>query len=396
LINKLIIILFFIPILVNGQRVVYQSNNHVTAGESFQAVYYANDSYTACLLLIQTSLGMHRLKGANENCHFIFNLPKPLMSLAGDITLVLLDTQKHILRKDILSIRPNTNVQPEIEAYCGPKQILTGGEDYTEIIGTVLDPADNPWPENTSVEVIYSHMGENRINSIKSNPVYAYHRFYSGNQAGHPLIAISSNGAYHHEFELTQYPNAPTGFHLEVDRNHDVADGKHINKISTSIITDQYGNRMANGTMVSFRIIDTQGLLGFAQAPTMEGIATIHLPAPERASRWTIEPEIEQYVKGVPLEISFSPFARSFPVVFDNNVVIIGPVTGDKGQFISHNTKITIQISESGQLVDQREAFTDYGMAEIDLRSLNLEPCTYQLVLECGGQSEHLEIEVKP
>ncbi len=378
-----------------AQQVSYASRHVSMAGQPYLAAYHLGneDEGATYKAIIAGAYGLYTIENSSSECTVDFQLPSHLLAVKGDLSLKLLH-QGSIIHHSTITIKADTTRAPIIEAYCGPKQIISGGQDYTAVIGTVLDSLDNPWPKNTPTTFQYRYKGTSRSRTIASKNLYAYHRFYSNNQTGHPVISVSAMGAAHEEFELTLYPGAPQRFSLTIDRDHDYADGKQIAAITTTKITDKNGNAIADGSLVNFNITSDDGALSKAQATTINGVATLQIPAPDRPVTWLIEAAINQFVNSDPLETSFKSAIQPFAINKKNDSIMIGPIKSFSDHWVPYRTPVAIEIMAENIKVASTTVLSESGMAILDLASLNLEPCDYTLKATCGGYIETFDFEL--
>lgn len=392
---RLVAILMLVNLNAVASKVSYTSTHFSMAGKPYLASYHISneDEGATYKAIVVGAYGIFTIENSSSECTVDFQLPSHLLAVKGDLSLKLL-YQGSIIQHTIITIKADTTRAPIIEAYCGPKQIISGGLDYTAVIGTVLDSLDNPWPKNTTTTFQYRYKGNSRNRTIPSKKLYAYHRFYSDNQAGHPVISVSAKGAAHEEFELTLYPGAPQRFSLTIDRDHDYADGKQIAAITTTKITDKNGNAIADGSLVNFNITTDDGGLSKAQATTINGVATLHIPAPDRPVTWLIEAAINQFVNSDPLETSFKSAIQSFTINKKNDSIMIGPIKSFIDQWVPYRTPVAIEIRMENIKVASTTVLSESGMAILDLGSLNLEPCDYTLKATCGGYMKTFDFEL--
>ena len=301
---RLITILLLATSFCYAEEARFISEDSLIANKYYEAQYaLSHQEQQPYKLIVSSAYGTSILKSNSEKGRLNFLFPVGLSTLKGTLSLRLLNQKNELVSKNTIVIYADTSYQPVMQAFCGPKQILVGGEDYTAVIGTVIDSLDNPYPEGTPVEFQYRFKGIQKKVVVETTPLYSYHRFFSSNQTGYPVISVSSNGASFEDFELTLYAQAPVKFNLIPKRDHDYADGKQVTLINTSRIMDKYGNSIGDGSLVDFKISTSEGRLYRAQATTINGVATAYIPAPTKPVKWTIQAAVDPFVESYKLEI---------------------------------------------------------------------------------------------
>lgn len=389
-------ILTLIHINLKAQHGLMTSNPNRMAGDSsslrFQ-IEEAKMNNSEARLVVFHSYGIHSCVTKIDNCLMEFSLPKELTQHSAELGLKLFVRSKVVINSSI-KIVADTTSKPSVEAYSGPKQILCGSEDFTAMISTTLDIHDNPWPTGTTTQ--FDYIFKDNIKKVfkASSSIYAYQRFYSGNQSGTALLSVQSEGGTHKAFELTLYPNFPQDFKMTADRDHSFADGKQVTKIRTSIITDRFGNIVADGTMVRYDIYDQNGLFQRGNAPTINGVATMKIPAPVLPMTWEVKGYISKFAKSESIKIKYKKAIASFTARWINsNKLKTSPIRSFLGQLAPDHTAVEIALYQSGKKYKAMKVFTKNGLAEADLSILNPEPCDYMVRVSCGGEYYELAFE---
>ncbi len=102
-------------------------------------------------LLIENSFAATVVTGKKTKEGLRFWFPEPYVEQEGRCSWKLID-QHHILMQGHIEVLPMTQ-DLTMEAYLGPKTIVVGGEDYSEMIVAPVDPYDNPMPNNWPVTI---------------------------------------------------------------------------------------------------------------------------------------------------------------------------------------------------------------------------------------------------
>ena len=368
------------------------SHEHVAGSISSISYYVDLPEGTSLRLLALHNFGVHSWQADVKDCIVSFQTPSVLWDHSGEVILKLFFKQR-LLSEEMVEILPDTSYAPLVEAYCGPKQILTGGEDFTMVIGTGLDSLDNPWPKGTPIDYEYLFKSTLKRRSVAMKALHSYTRFFSDDASGTPAISVTSKGSSFNEFNITLYPKRPITFNLYHDRAHNYADGKQIITLTTSVIKDELGNLIADGTLVYFKIDNSVGSTTYATASMLNGIDTIRLPAPKEAMSWTVQAYIEDYTKSTKMYLEYLTSVKPFPVVYEQNVLKIGPIKGFSDQFVPDHTEVMISLCNSDQHISSI-LYTENGKSVFHPEKINLARGLYYVELNCGGQIIYDQIEV--
>ncbi|MEO0555156.1 MAG: hypothetical protein AAF149_18250 [Bacteroidota bacterium] len=394
---RLLWLTILLPTLMQAQQIQFATNPTQMASHHMILEYQLPENLkekTLKLTLLH-NYGLLQLNAAAKECAVAFELPQSISSNAGAITLRL-NGQSGLLAENKFTIIPDTIKLPLMEAYSGPKQILTGGKDYTAVVGTTLDSMDNPWPEKTPVDFNYTYKGKQKRELVASKSLYAYQRFFSDNQSGNATITVFSQEAPHQEFDLTLYPNFPESFDLFEERDHDFADGKQVAEVYTSPIKDRYNNFISDGTLVHFTVYENNRIITQANGEIIRGVASINLPAPIKPITWKVEARINNFSVSTPVLVTFKKSIQGYKAkMIGNHQLQAGPIKGFNKQLVADHTPVEIQIMQNGFLQQNVIAFTKGGMAHLDLERLDLEPCEYTLILNCGDQKTILTAVIR-
>ena len=387
------ILLIIINQLAMAQKAMMTNNNQRIAGDNsivyFQTETDAYQDHTLRLVVFH-NFGISTYLKKVENCFVGFDLSQSLTEQSGELSLRLYaDTE--LIAQELFIISTDTTQLPLLDALCGPRQILTGGEDHTALVSTTLDSLDNPWPEGTPTRFDYVFKNTVKTAIKNSKPLYTYQIFYSDNESGNAVISVQSQKGTHSEFDLTLHPNFPQDFLIKSDRDHYYADGKQVTEINTSRIVDRFGNVTSDGTIVNF-IIEAKGhpfQTGIGR--TINGVATLKIPAPLSPITWNVSAQINQFAKSDEIAINYqksiSPFSAK---ELSSKRIEVGPITSFIGQLVPDHTHVDLHIFQNGELHQIITAFTKNGIARADLTPLNLAPCEYEILVNCGGEQTML------
>ncbi len=134
-----------------------------------------------------------------------------------------------------------------------------------------------------------------------------------------------------------------------------VADGRQLIDVSTSVITDRFGNRLPDGHLVQLRTDGPDGL-GIATSTTIDGVARFRLLAPSRPGVVSIAATVGQ-VTSEPIDLDFGAAVSVIPADVERNadgsgVVSVGPVLDELGAVVADGTPVIVAISGSDEAIE--------------------------------------------
>lgn len=388
-----IILLLTINQLAVAQKAMMTNNDQRIAGDnSFVCFQTETNAYQdqRLRLVVFHNFGITTYLKKAKDCLVGFNLPELLTDQSGEFSLRLYD-DIGLIAQDRLLISADTTQIPLLDALCGPKQILTGGEDHTALVSTTLDSLDNPWPKGTPTRFNYVFKDIIKTATKNSKPLYTYQKFYSDNQSGNAVISVQSQEGTHKEFDLTLYPNFPLDFSLTPDRDHYYADGKQVTEISTTRIVDRFGNVTPDGTIVNFIIESKDHPFQSGIGRTINGVATLKIPAPLSPVIWNVSAQINQFAKSDRVTIDYQKAIAPFSVKESlSTTIAVGPIKSFIGQLVPDHTRVDLHVFQNEELHQIITAYTKNGVTHTDLTPFNLEPCQYEILVHCGGEQTML------
>lgn len=356
---------------------------------NLQPQYIANDSIrlivnfpnnnSDLILLVSHSYGLDiLLPEAIEGSKLVYALPKTITKKSGKIDLELKAVNQTLLHKTTL-ILPDTSSVSSLEAFCGPKHILTAKNDFSMAVTSVLDVYDNPYIDGTPIDFYSLIEHQQSLNTKPIKHLMAYHRIYAPDKNGYGTVSVAHHDLGHQDFRLDFYANDPDNYSISYEQQHNYADGQQLIEFKTSVITDDNDNLMGNGTMVSFYIQDTQGKQSMVTAQSVDGIARFSIPAPSYATTWTVRSEIPYYAKSNPIYLSFKSSIKEAPLVLlGNHTIQVGPVKAFMNQFAKDGTSVYLK------LYNQLDTLTfhhtlDKGLTTFPLEQKNIPKGVYSV-----------------
>jgi hypothetical protein len=217
----------------------------------------------------------------------------------------------------------------------------------------------------------------------------AWARIASGNYAGAMLIAATAGFAHSPERIVSETPGLPIPFQLTADKGSLPADGRQLVRLTSSQITDRFGNVLLDGVNVTV-LADIPGQdRRTIPATTIDGRIYTTIQAPSQPGTMTVQAWLAG-VASAPLPLVFTPGPAVEPILVVTQTVatginlIAGPLVGSLGQFIPDGAAVTFTITAPDGTVQTVVAPADYGYARILLRQLTLLPGVYQVTVNAG------------
>lgn len=296
----------------------------------------------------------------------------------------------------VLQIVPGLAVDPVLPLV-GPRSIVTGGEDWTMAVTTPRDALDNPVAEQTRVTFHVQHPtapDQAPASGLATIETYTRHllawaRIHSGNYAGTLQIAATADFGHSPERTVLETPGLPVPFQLAADKRSLPADGRQLVHLTSSQITDRFGNVLLDGVNVTV-LADMPGQdRRILPATTIDGRIYTTLQAPTQPGMMTVQAWIAD-IASAPLAIAFTPGPAVQPILVVTQTVAAGialsagPLVGQLGQFIPDGTDVTFTITAPDRGVQTVVAPADYGYARLLLRQLTLLAGRYEVTVTAG------------
>jgi len=227
--------------------------------------------------------GSTLVDGIQKRGHIYFNIPKHFSERAGVLNYILLF--KHIKisnGKTLINPICKTTI---LESYFGPQHIVASTDDFSMLVTIPTDALDNPNKKSFSNTVMFKDI-ENKINHTLKEIIH-YKKVFSRTTKGKLFVNSIDGEIKSKYFESTILAANPIDYKINFNRNHSKADGKELTTISTSIIKDQYGNIIENGTLVNFILMNNKSTVN-AYGKTINGIAITQVLHPKKVGSYTV------------------------------------------------------------------------------------------------------------
>lgn len=375
-----------------GQLLRLSSEEKFVAGTSIKLCFNSdvNQRIHTSILTLQHNMGIEVVHQEPNSPGPCFKIPDVVARKAGLLTYRVYNSQRNLLIKGNIEITPNTTVPSSIEAYCGPKHLITGNEAFTMITATALDTLDNPYPAETNFEYSYSAHGNILTRAIQSKPLYSFTRFGSPLKAGYGATSVSQGESTTQEFRLSFYAHDPEDFSIAVDREHDFADANQLIRFSTDKLIDKNGNIIGDGNQVVFTIKNDQKVIAQALSHTIGGVAEVTMLAPDRATTWEVSAQVPFFAQSNSINISFKADIQDYPVSNNNSGITVGPVKGYMRQRVKDG--IAVELYLTGQGKTQKFITTlSNGTATFQFKDMNIPEGLYQASISISGVTKEIK-----
>lgn len=349
---------------------------------------------SAVLLTAQGTFGFlpQQQRPVNGMARFAF----PIVHTRFAGTVELRASADRAASSAVLQIVPGPGVDPVLPLV-GPRSIVTGGDHWTMAVTTPRDALDNPVAEQTLVTFRVQHPtgpGQAPAAGLETLEAHTQHllawvRIYSGNYAGTMLLAANADFGHSPERTVMETPGLPVPFQLQADKRSAPADGRQLIRLTSSQITDRFGNVLLDGVHVTVLAAIPGQDRRSLPATTVDGRIYTTIQAPSQPGTMTVQAWIAG-VASAPLPIEFTPGPAVQPILVVTQkaaagiTLIAGPLVGQLGQFVPDGTAVTFTITAPDGNTETVVAPADYGYARILLRQLTLRAGTYQVAVTAG------------
>lgn len=313
----------------------------ILASDNFQ---FEIASSPQCLLKINSAWGIKTYDLSNGMI-----LPKEFFTDAGQHFLSVWCNFRKVESKTITirSLKPHG----KIESYIGSKSIpADNGLHWSMFTVLPVDKYDNMVIDNSSIDInILRPNGRQNSKNVNTKDGIGFLKISSQILKGKTLISTTSGNAYGKEKELLELPNFPKEIFIKTESDILYADSRQFFKIISKELFDLYGNRVSNGTMINFKVIDSKGNSSFYRTYAMDGLASVNIQNPDYPGKLTVVAYIENLVQSQALNLNFKPYVTDFNLKLGpkGEYVTIGPVIGPLSQLVSDGKEATVFFQKS-------------------------------------------------
>lgn len=327
-----------------------------------------------------------------QNGYTVYQIPKFITKKTGWLYWEL--TKEHKNTKGKIKIVP-INFTDKIETYLGPPSIHTGFDDHSMLVAIPIDSLNNPLAPKTPVIVKKSLENSQKVTTIETDGLYAYHNIYGSTKTGRALVTTECLNLTSKELSLEILPSPPVDFSINYDRIHNYADGNQITHFNTSIIKDEFGNPVGDGTLVYFNIINKKGNLLQAQGVTIRGVATCQMVHPDHQEKWTVHAFVDKFSQSNSIVINYKQAVKDFDILhnMDNETVEVGPFKSFMEQILPDGLVVHFKLYQQNKLIKKQTVQSEKGFAFFELKNV-LEPHkTYTITVEAAEIDKKIQIK---
>ncbi len=367
-------IIFILPILlcIGFTTFVLQEEKAVTATLITKPKFYTAGEVVQCEFLltlpvltqlhIQSAYGSTVLFSEVVAKEVVFNIPRYIVKKRGVVNYTLFHNGE-VLDTGIYTVHPNPKTTLQLETYIGPPSIIAGGVDYTMQVEIPTDGFDNPLAEETPVFLNHQFLDIERSEVVPIKNMIAWKNIYSYIPSGRMLLSSTVHDVTAKEFAIDVFAAQPVSFQIKANRKHHYADGNQITELSTTIIRDQYGNVVTDGTWVSFIINPSNGMQLQTGGTTINGIATAKILHPDHKEQWRIKAFVTGMASSAEIMIQYRPVLETYPVQFseDHRHVTIGPILSFMKQLIPDGATVRLKIDSESRASETKIKTSNNG-----------------------------------
>lgn len=366
-----LLLLAFGNTLVSNNKVSFKlvsKTKTLTAGYPIKLEFYSKSKNEKPQLFIIHSYGKTLLDATIEKGNYIFKIPENYRKKTGEVSWFLINKNK-TKNSGTFEILPNDATKTIIENYLGPRTILAGEKDFTMIVTVITDRFDNPKKENTDVILKYQFLQNVTNLNLKTKDFIAWSDIYSPTKSGKLLVSTECDKIESKEIETDIYPNIATDFTIDYKRNHEFADGNQITHFTTSIIKDQYGNVVSEGTLVTFLIKTKNNLVLKTFGTTINGIASAQILHPDHEEVYSVKGFVTGIAESNSLTINYTPIISTFNYSFSNKnrTLKVGPIKSFMNQLVPDGIKVIVKVFHKDKLAATLQEDTSKGLALFEL-----------------------------
>ncbi len=366
----------------NGTIELITKTTEFEAGQAITLKFSNTDNATPSLY-VSNSYGATLIKPEKDSGILNYLIPQSISNKTGVVHWKLLANNSLSGAFSVISKQKATS----IETYLGPPSIQAGGTDYSMLVVIPTDYLDNPLADSTKVIVKHQFLDNQNKEVVLMNHRIAYKNIYSEPKTGRILVSSECLEFNSKEYTVNVLPAIPTDFDISYSRNHDYADGNQITTFSTSIIKDQYGNLVSDGTYVDFFITNRSNHILKTSGTTINGIAYAKMIHPDHEDQWSVKAFIEGMAESKPIQLAYKAIISDFNVQFSENsrTVTIGPLQSFMHQMVPDGLEVSLSVFQNDIKLKTltKSAFEGYATFKLDTN--NFPSDNYTLKIETAG-----------
>ena len=384
--------LICISVIVLGQTLSNENNlvQLISSQKQYEAgstiiLRFASLGQTIPLLYCANNYGSTLVKSTSSSrSRLSYTIPKHMSNKSGILHWNL--TIQNTVTQGQIAIQPKTDVH-RMETYLGSPVISVGGSNYTSMVVIPTDDLDNPLNSGTPVLFKHQFLTNQTKSKVKTNNYIAYKKIFSPDKTGRMLLSSESFDTNSKEYTVDILPGTPTNFYITAERNHDYADGNQITSFITSVIKDLHGNRVSDGTHITFFIRTKEQDVLKTSANTIHGVATAKIIHPEQEDYWNVQAVIPGIAQSNTLAIKYKPVIIDFDVKFTNNnqLLTVGPLTSFMDQMIPDGMPVQLTVLQDQKEIEVFSKTSLDGFVSFELAKEGYQNKNYSFEVHVAG-----------
>jgi len=318
----------------------------------------------------------------------VYEFEFPAIQGPASGAVVINATQENRTASKIIEITPDKPVDP-IDVYLGPRTVIADEEHFVMQVAVPEDKWGNPIDAGTGVDFSVTRSDQSSEEYVsETKNLLAWIEIFSTTTAGRTRVSTSIGNIGAAERDFLEVAGIPTDFTVELVDPLVPADGHALIRVTTSDLTDEFGNVMPDGTSAT---LDTKGATGVRRisGQTIDGKAEFVLQAPDKPGVVTLSVTASG-TQSEPLEIIFESGIDSFEATATTTdgklFVNVGPVISARGSFVPDGTKAKATLDNG----ETKTVEIEQGYAKLEFPS-ELE--VNELEIEILGQTKSVEVK---
>lgn len=389
---SVLLLLAFGTAMVSNQKTVFElatKSKTYVAGNAVEMEFSSTAAIENPQLFIIHSYGKTLLEGTIKKGKYVFKIPENYAKKTGTVSWFLIHGNEKVMN-GTFEILANDKTETIIENYLGPRSILAGGNEFSMLVTVPTDGFDNPKAENTPVTIKYQFLQNITVTDLKTDDFIAWFNIYSPMKSGKLLVSTQCEATVTKEIETEIYSNIATNFTINFARNHEFADGNQITKFTTSIIKDEFGNTVSDGTMVSFIIKTKNNLVLKTFGTTINGVATAKILHPDHPDIYTVKGYITGIAESNSLVIDYKRIISTFNYGFSdqNRTLTVGPIKSFMNQLVPDGIKVVVKVYHDDRLMATLQEDSSKGKVKFTFSKDFYAAKTYRFEISTLGVTQ--------
>ena len=362
--------------------------NVFTAGESI--VIKAMTDQNAPPMKLWNAIGATLIEGIFDGTTTQYPIPSPYNSISGALHWRLGDMH------GVIDVLPADKLS-SLECYIGPTTAIAGERKSYMVVGVTTDIYDNIVKDDTEVIAHHYRDGTLSMTPLRSRSGIIHRLYDSGTTVGNASMSLSQESVTTQEYKVAIGPNVARPFSIRSIVEHNKADGNSLLTLTTDLISDLYGNAIADGTLLNWSIRGTKSQSEI-QSYSIGGRSVVEITHPTQAETWKITASIGEAYSNT-ISQQFESGIQSFQITAEEKLVKIGPMVSFLGQYIPDGFPVQLRVSTANQIVldwtslQSKNGYADYDLSPIVSGSIDTDD-QYLIEVRSGDISKSLQMNI--